>query len=210
MSEATTQASPTRCVVADDHPAVLDSVRRLLEANGFHVVGTARDGASALAEIELRRPELAVLDVRMPGLSGIEVARRAARSAPGTAVCLLSSYGGRALVVEALDAGVRGYVLKEAPLEDIVRAVQVVSRGGMYVDGTLAAALAGEGEGELTSRERDVLRLLAEGLRNEEIGRRLHLSPETVKVHIAKAMRKLGAATRTQAVAAALRRGLIS
>jgi DNA-binding NarL/FixJ family response regulator len=202
------------CVVADDHPAVLAAVSDYLKANGIEVVGRAVDGEDAVAKIESLRPSVALVDVRMPRIDGIEVARRLARSVPDTGVLLYTGYGERALVMEALDAGARGFVLKEAPLVDLVRAVETVARGGSYVDPVLAGVLASaEATGRLpqiTQRERDVLRLLADGLSNEEIGKTLFISPETVRTHVRKAMAKLDADTRTQAVATALRQSLIA
>ena len=150
----------------------------------------------------------------MPKLGGIELARRAARSAPDTAILLYTGYGDRALLTEALDAGVSGFVLKEAPMDDLIRAVKDVAGGTTYVDpvlaGTLAASSVGARLPQLTQRERDVLRLLADGLSNEEIGKRLFISAETVRTHVRKAMDKLDADTRTQAVARALRDRLIA
>jgi len=201
------------CLVADDHPAVLEAVGDFLESAGIRIAGRANDGNEALAKIESLQPQIALLDLRMPGLGGIEIAQRVARSGQETAVVLYTGYGDRALVTEALDAGVRGFVLKEAPLDDLVRAIRAVARGGTYVDpvlaGLLAAGLAGSTPA-LTQREREVLRLLADGLANEEIGRRLFISPETVRTHVRKAMDKLDADTRTQAVARALRDQLIA
>jgi len=198
------------CLVADDHPAVLDSISRVLASQGFDVVGQARDGDDAVREIEAKKPQVSIVDVRMPGLSGIAVARRVLRH---TAVILYTGYTDRALLVEALDAGVRGFVLKEAPLADLSRAIEIVAKGGVYVDPVLAGVLAsGEATQQLsmlTQREREVLRLLADGLRNEEIGRRLHIASETARAHIRNAMRKLDADTRTHAVALALRESLI-
>jgi DNA-binding NarL/FixJ family response regulator len=201
-------------VVADDHPAMLASVVEVLGRNGFEVVGQAGDGEQALALIESLRPRLALVDVQMPRLSGIEVAVRSAAAAPETAVVFYTAFGDRALVSEALDAGVRGFVLKEAPLVDLVRALERVVAGEAYVDPVLAGALVSgrlvERVPALTQREREVLRLLADGLPNEEIGKRLHISPETVRTHVRKAMAKLEADTRTQAVAIALRQSIIS
>jgi len=198
------------CIVADDHPAIVEAVSQALEACGIKVAARASDGEQALEEIRARQPAVAVLDVRMPRLSGIEVARRAPCH---TAVILYTGYADRALVIESLDAGARGYVLKESPVGDLVRAVETVADGGTWVDPVLAGSLAAAGAkeaGSLTAREREVLRLLADGCSNEEIGRRLYLSPETVRSHVHKAMRKLEADTRTQAVATALRRRLIA
>jgi DNA-binding NarL/FixJ family response regulator len=205
---------PTTCLVADDHPAMVEAICEVLAEHGIEVTGRARDGEEALQKLETRRPDVAVVDLRMPRLSGVEIARRAGKVAPDTAILLYTAYGERALLTEAMDAGARGFVLKEAPLEDLVRAVETVAAGGTYVDPVLAGILASSGAaGELpslTQRERDVLRLLADGLSNEEIGKRLFISPETVRTHIRKAIDKLDADTRTQAVAKALRQSLIA
>ncbi len=192
---------------------MLRSVCDVLIAAGVDVVGRASNGEDAAAKIEATRPAVAVVDVRMPRLTGIEISARISRTAPETAVILYTAYGDRALLSEALDAGVRGFVLKEAPLQDLTRAVDMVAGGAVYVDPVLAGVLASaesERIPQLTKREREVLRLLADGLTNEEIGKRLFLSPETVRTHVQKAMRRLEADTRTQAVALALRQSLIS
>jgi DNA-binding NarL/FixJ family response regulator len=206
--------SSTTCIVADDHPARVEAVAEMRSENGLSVVGRARDGEDALAKIEARQPDVALIDVRMPRLGGVEVARRALLISPKTSVILYTAYGDRALLTEALDAGARGFVLKEAPLADLARAVELVAQGGTYVDPVLASFLATSRTTEklrtLTQRERDVLRLLADGHSNEEIGKRLFISPETVRTHVRKAMAKLDADTRTQAVATALRQSLIA
>jgi DNA-binding NarL/FixJ family response regulator len=189
------------CLVADDHPAVVQAVSEVLIAGGIDVVAQSRDGEEALAAIQQKEPRVALLDLRMPRLSGIEVARRCARSTPETYVILYTAYSEQALLTEALDAGARGFVSKEAPLAEIVRAVQLVADGRTYVDPVLA---------QLTQRERDVLRMLSDGHSNEEIGKALFISPETVRTHVRKAMAKLDADTRTEAVATALRQSLIA
>ena len=210
----TTPGGGITCVVADDHPAVLEAVAEYLAQAGVDVVSRAHDGEEALQQIQERRPQVALIDVRMPKLGGIELTRQAQRSTPDTAILLYTGYGDRALLTEALDAGVRGFVLKEAPMDDLLRAVKSVASGGTYVDpvlaGTLAASSVGNKLPELTHRERDVLRLLADGLANEEIGKKLFISAETVRTHVRKAMDKLDADTRTQAVARALRDHLIA
>ncbi len=201
------------CVIADDHPAMLTAIADTLEASGVEIVGRASDGQVALAQIEAEQPRVALVDVRMPRLSGIEVATRAAVVAPDTSIIFYTAYGDRALLSEALDVGARGFVLKEAPLPDLVRAVERVAAGDAYVDPVLAGVLVSaqsEKIPSLTQREREVLRLLADGHSNEEIGKRLFISPETVRTHVRKAMAKLEADTRTQAVAIALRQSLIS
>jgi DNA-binding NarL/FixJ family response regulator len=200
-------------VIADDHPAMLTAIADTLEASGVDIVGRASDGLEALTQIEAKQPCIALVDVRMPRLSGIEVAQKAAVVAPNTSIVFYTAYGDRALLSEALDVGARGFVLKEAPLPDLVRAVERVAAGEAYVDPVLAGVLVSAQSDKipsLTQREREVLRLLADGLANEEIGKRLFISPETVRTHLRKAMAKLEADTRTQAVATALRQSLIS
>lgn len=203
-----------RCLIADDHPAVLAAVSDYVAEHGMSVTARARDGEEAAAKIERTRPDVALLDIRMPRLSGVEVAHRVARSAPETAIVLYTGFGDQALLADALDAGIRGFVLKEAPLADLVRAIETVAAGGIYVDpvlgGAIAIAQTEKGAPQLTDRERDVLRLLANGHSNERIGERLFISPETVRTHVRKAMNKLDADTRTQAVAIALRQQLIA
>jgi DNA-binding NarL/FixJ family response regulator len=204
----------TTIVVADDHPAMLEAVAEILERHGFEVIGRAADGEQAVVLIEEKKPDLALVDVRMPRLNGIEVAARAATGSPDTAIVFYTAYGDRALLSEALEVGARGFVLKEAPLSDLVGAVERVVAGEAYVDPVLAGFLVTDALNHrlttLTQREREVLRLLADGLANDEIGRRLQISPETVRTHVRKAMTKLEADTRTQAVATALRQSIIS
>jgi DNA-binding NarL/FixJ family response regulator len=208
-----TLAGRITAVVADDHPAMLSALCEVLADAGVDVIGRAQNGEEALAKIEARKPDVAIVDVRMPRLGGVDVARQLAERAPDTSLVFYTAYGDRALVTEALDVGVRGFVLKEAPLSDLVRAVEIVAGGGTYVDPVLAGVLAASATKQLpalTARERDVLRLLADGLSNEEIGKRLYISPETVRTHVRKAMDKLDADTRTHAVATALRQSLIT
>ena len=175
--------------------------------------GAARAAVALLRHGEAKQPRVALVDVRMPRLSGIELAKRAAVVAPNTSIVFYTAYGDRALLSEALDVGARGFVLKEAPLPDLVRAVERVAAGEAYVDPVLAGVLVSAQTDKvpsLTQREREVLRELADGHSNEEIGKRLFISPETVRTHVRKAMAKLEADTRTQAVAKALRQSLIS
>ena len=204
----------TTCVVADDHPPILDCLTRFLAAAGFDVLDTAPDGERALASVLAREPMVCVADVRMPKLDGLELARELAKVAPNTAVLLYSGVSDRGLVSDALDAGARGFALKDAPLEDLSRAIDTVAGGGLYVDPVLAAALASSRRADsrkaLSEREREVLRMLAEGGSYAEIGSTLYLSPDTVRAHAQRAMTKLGARTRTQAVAVALREAMIA
>ncbi len=204
-----------RCVIADDHPAIVEAVCSYLELEEtIEVVGRAGNGSGALELIERRVPDVAVLDLRMPRLDGIEATRRLVSSGARTAVILYTGYPERSHLLEALDAGARGFLGKEAPLTDLVRAITLVAAGGTYVDPALAGVLVGPQATErlhvLSKREREVLRLLADGLRNEQVATSLEISPLTVRTHVRKAMEKLEADTRTQAVATALRESLIS
>jgi two-component system, NarL family, response regulator DesR len=215
VNETSVASTVIRCVVADDHPAILDAVSRFLESeNGFELVGRAADGEHVLRLIEEQSPEIALLDIRMPGIGGIDIAAMLAGKRSATSVVLYTAYPERALLLAALDVGVRGFILKEAPLDELLRAIRIVAGGGSYIDAALAGVLAGPATTErmlsLTKRERDVLRLLAEGMRDEQAGRTLSISPLTVRTHVQHAMAKLKCETRTQAVAVALRESLIS
>jgi DNA-binding NarL/FixJ family response regulator len=202
------------CVVADDHPALIRAVALLLEEEGVDVVARAGDGVAALAAIEEHRPNVALLDVMMPRLTGIEVALQVRELVPETATVLYTGFSDGQMLAQALEAGARGFVLKDAPLNDVARAVAHAARGESYLDPGLAAALMqvherpGTTHG-LSASERDILHLLADGKSNEQIAVALSLSPETVRTYIRRAMLKLAADTRTQAVAIALRRSII-
>jgi DNA-binding NarL/FixJ family response regulator len=204
----------TTCVVADDHPPILDCLVRYLGGAGFDVVGTAPDGVAALEAVTRLGPVVCIADVRMPKLDGLELAREIVKVAPQTAVLLYSGVSDRGLVSDALDAGALGFALKDAPLEDLGRAIDTVAAGSIYVDPVLAAAIATNRRADtrkaLSEREREVIRMLAEGGSYAEIGSTLFLSPDTVRAHAQRAMTKLGARTRTQAVAVALRGGLVA
>ena len=201
------------CLVADDHPVVLDSVSRYLTSRGLRVE-QATDGAEALAKIESLQPDVAVLDVAMTPLGGIDVARRAAQASPSTRTILYTGHSDRTLLDRAFEAGARGFVLKEAPLDSLADAVRLVAGGGTYVDPHLAGAVASPAAisvlPPLTRREREILGLVADGLTNDKVAATLRISPETVQSHVRHAMVKLAADTRTEAVATALRHSLIS
>lgn len=202
------------CVLADDHPPVLQFLSRFLSNSGITITASTRDGEEALRKIEQTHPTVAVLDARMPRLTGLEVVNRLQQLGSPTRVILYTGYGDDALLSDALDCGVGGVLDKEAPLDDLLRAIHIVADGGMYLDPTAAASLIAQRRRvrahALTQREREVLRLLADGNTNESIGAELAISPQTVRTHVQKAMEKLGAGTRVAAVATALREALIS
>jgi len=213
-TEPATGRKAIRCVVADDHPAVLDSVSRFLEASGVSVVARVERGDEALAAVEAHRPDVVLLDVSMEPVNGIEVARSLAARAPESHVILYTGHRDVALLEEALDVGARGFVLKEAPLSELTRAVKAVAGGGTFVDGELSGALSSpravETLSPLTAREREVLSLVADGMTNDRAAEELGISAETVQSHVRNAMSKLEADSRTQAVATALRQQLIA
>jgi DNA-binding NarL/FixJ family response regulator len=206
-------AAVVTCVVADDHPAVLDSISRYLRQQGVDVVAVAARGDEALRAIEELRPTVAVLDIAMQPVGGIEIARQIAAAQPETHTILYTGHADREYLTQALDAGARGFVLKESPLSDLLRAIQVVAEGRSYVDPVLSAALTTAESvaslSPLTPREREVLACLADGMTNERAGVLLGITAETIQSHVRNAMAKLEADTRTEAVAIALRLSFI-
>ena len=209
------QRNPTiRCLVADDHPAVVEAVSVHLRKQGIDVVATAGDGAEALELIERLEPDVAVIDLRMPTISATDIALRLERTYRRTKVVVYAGDASAQALVEAVDFGAQGFVLKQAPLADLVRAVEVVAAGGSYIDAVVAGSMTANRQNappaELTQRERQVLRLISNGESNEAIGEALFISPETVRTHVRRARGKLSASTRAQAVAEALRRRLIT
>jgi DNA-binding NarL/FixJ family response regulator len=203
-----------RCLVVDDHAAIREGVKLILARDReIAVIGEASSGDGAVDMAERRRPDVILMDVRMRGMDGFEATRRITAAHPAIAIILYTAHGERGLLAEGLDCGARGYVLKDAPPDDIIRAVKRVAEGGAYVDPTLASELVSPKATEripaLSTREREILGLLANGFSNPEIAARLFISPETVRTHVRNAMAKLEADTRTQAVALALRYALI-
>lgn len=214
---AGTYGRPIRVAVADDHPVVLAGVRALLNAApDLDVVGDAADGLSALTMIRAQRPDVAVLDLSMPGLSGIELTRRLAAEQPDVRVIALTVHENRAYVQPLLQAGARGYLLKRSAAEDLVRAVRAVAAGGIYLDPAVAghalpeparpAKLEGPGS-DLSAREEDVLRLVACGFSNKEIAGRLDIGVKTVETYKARAAEKLGLRSRAEIVRFGAARG---
>lgn len=201
------------CLIADDHPAVTESVKLMLERAGYSVVACVADGVEALAQLACCQPDFAVIDLQLPRLHGIEVLREAGQKAPRTQSIVYSAFGEPGQLADALDAGAAGFLLKDSPLDDLVRALPIIRSGELYIDPVLAGAwMKGRSQhtDPLTKREREILRLMADGLTNEEIGKQLFVAPETVRSHVRRAMLKMGTRTRVQLVASALRQSLIS
>ena len=216
--------TPTTVVLADDHAVVRAGLRALLGAEpDLRVVGEATDGVQAVQVVERLRPRVLVVDVMMPGLNGLEVTRQVRQRVPPVRVIVLSMHATEPYVMEALRLGAAGYVLKDASTEELVHAVRQVAAGGRYLSAPLSEraiaayvekaqashAAARDPYESLTTREREVLQLAAEGGSNAEIAARLSLSTRTVEMHRGNLMHKLGLKTQTDVVRYALRRGII-
>ena len=203
--------SEITCLIADDHEVVREGVRlSLSRAPHIRVVGEATDGASAVALAERRRPNVVIMDIRMPGQDGLEAAKEITEKLPDTNVLLFTAYDERSLLTRGLEAGAKGYLLKESPNQTLVRAIEKVSDGDGYIDPALMPAfLSRDREDVLTAREREILKLLADGMSNADVAAKLFISQETVKSHVRHILAKLEADTRTHAVAIALRDSII-
>ncbi len=208
-------------LLADDHALVREGTRRLLEGEpDIRVVAEAGDGASAVREAERTRPNVAIMDVAMPGMSGIEATRQIKALLPNVAVLALTAYDDDQYVLALLDAGAAGFMLKDARAQELVEAVRAVHRGEAVLrPGVAARALrraVSRRSGTIASppplsdREMDVLREAARGLPNKDIARRLNLSVRTIHTHLGNIFTKLGVGSRTEAVLLALRRGWIA
>jgi DNA-binding NarL/FixJ family response regulator len=213
--------TPARIVLAEDHGVVRQGIRALLEKEpGFSVVGETPDGLQVADLVERTKPDVLVLDLVLPGLGGLDVAREVVRRSPRTRIVILSMHASEAFVVQAFRSGAAAYVLKDSSAADLVRAIQEVAAGRRYLSPPLSdkaievyVARAKEGEVDvyerLTTRERQVLHLAAEGLSNPAMGERLGISPRTAQTHRAHVMEKLGLRTRRDLIVYAVNRGLL-
>jgi DNA-binding NarL/FixJ family response regulator len=203
-------------LLADDHQLVRQSLISLLEHEGFEVVGEASDGRTAVRLVQELSPELAVLDMVMPGLNGIDAARQIQRVSPRTKSILVTMYAERQYVVQALRAGIRGYVLKSQGARDLIQAIREVHNGAVYLSpkvSELAVDLSlGRAEAEadpLSPREREVVQLIAEGLTTKEVASVLGISVKTAEAHRINSMRKLDVHETASLVRYAVRQGLV-
>jgi DNA-binding NarL/FixJ family response regulator len=207
-----TDAAEITVLIADDHEVVREGLRlSLLRSSRIRVVGEAGDGETAVALVERRRPDVVIMDLRMPQMDGIEATEEILSRVPDAKVLVFTAYSERALLARGLESGAKGYVLKEAPHETLLRAIEKVAAGETFVDPALIPTLATNKDGGdiLTQREREILQLLADGYSNADVAGRLFISQETVKSHVRHILAKLEAETRTQAVAIALREAMI-
>ncbi len=207
-----TEGKEITCLIVDDHEVVREGLRlSLSRAPNIRVVGEASDGESAVALVERRKPDVVIMDVRMPGMDGLEATKLITERVPETAVLIFTAYSERMLLSRGLESGAKGYILKEAPHETLLRAIERIASGDGFVDPALMPAfLTGKDkEDMLTAREREILQLLADGMSNSDVAAKLFISQETVKSHVRHILTKLEADTRTHAVAIALRDAII-
>jgi DNA-binding NarL/FixJ family response regulator len=212
--------SSSTILIADDHPVVRDGLRMVLERErDLRVIGEASDGVEAVREIERSKPDVLLLGLMMPALYGLDVVREAKRLSPATRVVVLSMYSAQGYVATALRQGAEGFLAKGATGAEVVKAVREVLAGRRYLSPPLGPAgavivaeeptAAAARYEQLTTREREIVHLAAEGLTNREMGTRLHVSPRTVETHRANAMRKLHLRNQSELVRFALEKGLL-
>lgn len=204
-------------LIVDDHPIVRQGLVGALEDEAdFSVVGALSSAEEALAAVARAKPDVILLDLELPGLDGIAALPRLLAASPGSSVIVFTAYETDERVFGAIRAGAKGYLLKGAPTEEIGRAIRSVHAGGSHLEPRVAARVLSElhaprrASDTLSEREREVLRLVADGLSNKEIGRALTISERTARFHVTSILNKLGANTRAQAVAVAGQRGLLS
>ena len=201
-------------VIADDHLVVRDGLRGMLESQpDFEVVGEASNGEEAVQLASSLKPEVVLMDLRMPVMDGVTAIRQIKDNQPGVQVLVLTPYDSDADILPAIEAGATGYLLKDISREELYSAVRATARGESVLAPGVAARLIGRmrapAEEKLSSRELEVLQLVAEGDSNSEIASRLHISQATVKSHLVHIFGKLGVSDRTAAVTAALQRGIM-
>jgi DNA-binding NarL/FixJ family response regulator len=218
------EASPggnTRVLVADDHVVFRYGMRAMLaNAHGFEVVGEAATGEEAVEKASGEaRPDIVLMDIQMPGMNGIEATRRIVRASPGVGVVVVTMFGDDDSVFSAMRAGAKGYVLKGADAEEVMKVLRAVAEGEAHFGPEIARRLMGffsapkpappsEDFPELTAREVEILDLIARGMSNREIARRLYLSPKTVRNHVSNVFLKLQVADRAQAIVRAREAGM--
>jgi DNA-binding NarL/FixJ family response regulator len=210
-----TRTEPITLLIVDDHPVVRDGLTGMFAADpGFEVIGQAGDGAEAVRQARALRPDVILMDLRMPGTDGVAAITELARIALPTRVLVLTTYDTDAYVLPAIAAGATGYLLKDAPRDELLRAVRAAAEGEAVLSPTVAARLMNQVRtpeaDALSKRELDVLRLVAAGTTNRETGAKLFISEATVKTHLLNIYAKLGVSDRAAAVATAYDRGLLT
>jgi len=209
-----TSARSVRVILCDDHAIVRDGIARVLDAyDDIDVIGTAENGEAGVEATVRLRPDVVLMDLLMPIVDGVQATRRIAAAAPETAVVVLTSFGEQALVMEAIDAGASGFILKDAAPSELVGAIRSAARGEAPLDPRVARAVMSRRQEnqplqEMTAREREVLALVAAGLSNKLIARRLGITEATVKAHLTHIYRRIGVDSRVQAALWARQHGL--
>lgn len=206
---------PIRVLIVDDHPVVRTGLRGMLsEEQRFEVVGEAEDGLRALVAVRDLDPDVALMDLRMPRMDGVAATEAIVLRHPSTRVLVLTTYDSDADILRAIGAGATGYLLKDAPRDELFRAIESTAAGASWLTPQVASKmmtkLRGPSEEPLSERELDVLRLVAKGSSNKQIAEVLYISEATVKTHLIHIYRKLDVDSRTAALATAIERGLIS
>jgi len=207
------QAPVIRLLIADDHPVVRDGLSGMFsDEPGFEVVGQAADGAEAVRLAQALRPDVVLMDLRMPGMDGVTAITELARRGVAVRVLVLTTYDTDSHVLPAIEAGATGYLLKDAPRDELLRAVRAAAQGDAVLSPSVAARLMNRfrapGAGPLSQRELEVLEMVAAGTTNREAAARLFISEATVKTHLLHLYAKLGVSDRAAAVAVALREGV--
>jgi DNA-binding NarL/FixJ family response regulator len=203
-----------RVLIVDDHPVVRDGLRGVIDGQpDMHVVGEAGHGAEALARVEVEPVDVVLMDLRMPTMGGVEAIGKLRRTAPSVRVLVLTTFDTDRDVLPAIEAGATGYLLKDTPREELLRAVRAAHRGEAVLSPAVAGRLMGQvrtpAQDTLSSRELEVLRLVAAGFTNREAAQKLFISEATVKTHLLHIYAKLGVRDRASAVAAGYQRGLL-
>ena len=213
--------SKIRIMIVDDHPIVREGLAAILRRNDFEIVGEAADGRTAVKRALNLKPDLILMDLRMPEMGGVEAMEKIRAADPNIKFLVLTTYDTDEMIVGALEAGASGYLLKDAPREELFTAIRTVARGEALLQPSVAARLlqrmtsakgkatATPPEEELSAREIEVLQLVARGQANKEIAARLNITEATVKTHLAHIFQKLAVNDRTEAVTVALQRGII-
>ncbi|MCL4396200.1 MAG: response regulator transcription factor [Chloroflexi bacterium] len=203
-----------RILIADDHPVVRTGLEGMLAGQAeFEVVGEATNGQQAVELADKLHPDVVLMDLRMPEMDGVAATSEIRRRRPDTQVLVLTTFDSDADILPAIEAGATGYLLKDAPREDLFRAIHAAAQGESFLAPAVAARLVGRmrapAEEALSVREIQVLTMISQGASNKEVGRQLHISEATVKTHLIHIFEKLGVSDRTQAVTVALQRGIV-
>ena len=202
-----------RILLADDHPLTRSGIAEFVKReDSFELVAEAEYGIEAWDMIEELRPDVALLDIRMPGLDGVSVAQRVKAGGLNTAIVMLTSYDAQQYVIASLRAGARGFVLKTVSPKELITAINTVAKGGLYLDPEVASVVGSQDfiPEQLSAREREVLLLAAKGLSSKEVAKRLYISERTVQTHLASIYDKLGSRNKTEALLLALKYGVVT